>query len=272
MVTFEGKTFASWQEARASIVAKPEAAPVQAVAVMDAPPEAPPLTLDAAPVHKARSLVERYRPRKLAELAGQPAVVASLRAFVAKPYSRAWLLTGQSGIGKTAAAWALAGELGCDLDEEEMGGVVTLPAGEQSAESVRACADSMWLRPMMGSGWKVIIVNEVDGMSDKVENIWLDVIGEGRLPGKCVIIFSTNFPEKLSDRFMDRCGVTLQFNSTADDLTQAAKALAERIWRAERPGIEPDAAALAAVVSAAIRRGHVSFRRVVNGMAELLGE
>ena len=36
MVTFEGKTFASWQEARASIVAKPEA-PVQAVAVAEAP-------------------------------------------------------------------------------------------------------------------------------------------------------------------------------------------------------------------------------------------
>jgi uncharacterized heparinase superfamily protein len=33
MVTFEGKTFASWQEARASIVAKPEAPPVQAVAI-----------------------------------------------------------------------------------------------------------------------------------------------------------------------------------------------------------------------------------------------
>ena len=57
-----------------------------------------------------------------------------------------------------------------------------------------------------------------------------------------------------------------------DDLVQAAKGLADRIWRAERPGVEPDAARLAGVVSAAIRKGHMSFRRVVNGMEELLGE
>ena len=35
MVTFEGKQYASWQEARASIVAKPEAAPVQALSQLD---------------------------------------------------------------------------------------------------------------------------------------------------------------------------------------------------------------------------------------------
>jgi hypothetical protein len=99
MVTFEGKQYESWQEARASIVAKPEAPPVQAVAVAEAPPEAPPLSLDAAPVHKARSLTEKYRPRKLAELAGQSEAVAVLSSFVADPYPAAFILAGGTGTG-----------------------------------------------------------------------------------------------------------------------------------------------------------------------------
>jgi len=37
VVTYEGRQYENWQEARASIVAKPEAPPVQAVAVAEVP-------------------------------------------------------------------------------------------------------------------------------------------------------------------------------------------------------------------------------------------
>jgi len=57
---------------------------------------------------------------------GQAPVVRSLSAFAAAPHSNAFIFAGSSGVGKTAAAWALANELGCDPD---WGGVVEIPSG-----------------------------------------------------------------------------------------------------------------------------------------------
>ena len=46
------------------------------------------------------------------------------------------LFHGDSGIGKTSAAYALAYDLGCAVDEDELGGVFEIPSGSQTAESV----------------------------------------------------------------------------------------------------------------------------------------
>ena len=51
-------------------------------------------------------LTDKYRPRTLSEVLGQPEIVASLQRFVAAPYSCAMLFHGDSGIGKTSAAYA----------------------------------------------------------------------------------------------------------------------------------------------------------------------
>ena len=45
-------------------------------------------------------------------------------------------------------------------------------------------------RPMLGSGWKVLVCNEADRMTTSAETIWLDAL-EG-LPPKSVIVFTTN--------------------------------------------------------------------------------
>ena len=59
-----------------------------------------------------------------------------------------------SGVGK-AAAWALANELGCDSD---WGGVIEIPSGTQDGRAVENLLRRMHLRPMAGSGWKVVII------------------------------------------------------------------------------------------------------------------
>ena len=271
MVTFEGKTFASWQEARASIVAKPEAAPVQAVAVMDAPPEAPPLTLDAAPVHKARSLTERYRPRKLAELAGQAEAVAVLQAYAADPYPAAMIYHGNTGVGKTSAAYALAAELGCNLDSNppEFGGVFTIASGELNAETLRTVWPGLWNIPFESArGWKVLIINEVEQLNGAVEKLFLDKLED--LPPSTAVIFTTNALDTLPARFVDRCiGGVLEFMASADDLLQPAQALARSIWRQETGGDIP-ADVLDKVCKRSIQAGRLSFRRVVQALVPLI--
>jgi len=65
---------------------------------------------------------EKYQPRKLSEVVGQPQAIQALLKWAegwrkGKPEKPAALLYGPAGTGKTAAAVALAGEFGWDLIE-----------------------------------------------------------------------------------------------------------------------------------------------------------
>jgi DNA polymerase III gamma/tau subunit len=173
------------------------------------------------------SLVSKYAPRSFQELRGQGDVVRNLAAFLADPCSCALLFTGDTGVGKTVTARVLAAELGCEVDQKELGGVYEIPSGEQDAESVRKVLSGLRLRPMFGSGWRVLIVNEADKMTTAAEVIWLD--GLESLPERCVVIFTTNNPDKFSQRFADRCE-TIEF---AKANPNDARALAAHVWKME---------------------------------------
>lgn len=204
-------------------------------------------------------LVERYRPSRLAEIAGQPQAVRALRAFLANPYATAFLFHGDTGTGKTSAALALAAELGCAVDQAEYGGVWQIASGEQSADNVRQTAQQMWYRPMFGSGWRVFIVNECDRMNPAAETLWLDRLEQ--LPDHAVVVFTTNNPEKLSDRFADRC-IGVRFESQQDKIRPALEDLIYSVIQAES-GSAPDAAAVESIADKATRGSRLSFRRAL---------
>jgi hypothetical protein len=185
----------------------------------------------------APRLTDKYRPRTLAEVLGQPEVVTSLQRFVLAPYSCAMLFQGDSGIGKTSAAYALAYDLGCAVAEAELGGVFEIPSGSQTAESVRKILDLLRYRPLCGSGWRVLMVNECDRMALPVETIWLDALEH--LPAKTIVIFTTNEPTRLSQRFRNRCE-EYAFQGGTDHLKPWIAALAHRLWEREGKGPPPD--------------------------------
>ena len=56
------------------------------------------------PTRPRQALTEKYRPRKLDELIGQPGAAAWLRSFASNPYPAAVLMSGYTGTGKTSAA------------------------------------------------------------------------------------------------------------------------------------------------------------------------
>ncbi|MFA6134578.1 MAG: AAA family ATPase [Phycisphaerae bacterium] len=214
------------------------------------------------------ALTEKYRPRTLDALWGQVGVVRALRAFLAAPFPTAFVFEGETGTGKTSAAIALAAELGCDLAQKppEFGGLHVIASGEQTADTIRDIHNLMWRSPFSGSGWKVLIVNEADRMSVAAETIWLDRLES--LPPKTVIIFTTNFPEKLSQRFRDRC-TRLAFESDADRLSDTARNLVKAIWQRET-GKAPKPDAVAGVVERATEDGKISLRRVVQVLSPML--
>lgn len=271
MVTFEGKEYANWAEARAS-TRKPEPVPVAPVALLDPEPVQVSIPTQDQP-RRRQSLTERYRPRRLADVVGQPEIVAHLQALAADPYPCAIILAGETGTGKTSSAWALAADLGCNIDADpvEFGGVFSIASGEHNADTLRELWPTLWRIPFESEhGWKVVIVNECEAVNSTVERLWLDRLEE--LPPKTVIVFTTNNLASLPARFVDRCiGGVLEFRAAADDLAEHGRALARSIWRTET-GAEMPADVLDRVVTRSIQAGRMSFRRVVQNIVAPLAQ
>jgi replication-associated recombination protein RarA len=207
-------------------------------------------------------LTEKYRPRTLAALFGQERVAKVLRHFAANPYPTAFIFEGETGTGKTSAALALAEALGCDMTQkpQEFGGVYVVASGEQSADAVRDIARQMWNVPFCGSGWKVVIVNECDRMALPAETVWLDRLEA--IPQRTVVVFTTNFSDKLSPRFRDRC-TRLVFESDADKLEQSLCGMLSAVWMAETRDRAAPRELIAGVISQSVEDGKISFRRAL---------
>jgi MoxR-like ATPase len=203
---------------------------------------------------------ERYRPRVLADLVGQERAVARLRDFVASPYSAAFLFEGETGTGKTSAALALAAELGAC----EFGGLDRIAAGQCVGDTVEKALKQLRYVPMLGSGWKVLILDEADYMvweGSKSVNIFLGALED--LPPRSVVVFTTNSVQKFPQRFLDRC------ERIAFDCSAATHAGAEqlilRVWEGEgRAGPAPTLNELRGVVD---HHKRLSFRRLVQAVA-----
>ena len=163
---------------------------------------------------------------------------------------------------------ALANAPGCDLSKQEFGGVYVIASGEQSvADSVRETCRMMYNAPWHGSGWKVVVVNEADRMSSPAETVWLDRLE--MLPPKTVVVFTTNYPGKLSQRFVDRC-TRLTFVSDAEKLRASALRFASEVWKAEMR-CKPDPARIQQIVQSVEVNGQISFRRLVQALTVALG-
>jgi replication-associated recombination protein RarA len=221
-----------------------------------------------------KSLTEKYRPKMLADMRGNLPIVAALKSFVKNPCSKAFLLSGPAGTGKTSAAFALAGELGCDMATKprECGGLFEIASGELTADNVREMfRTTLAYRPFYGSGWKVVIANEADNMSNQAQFVLLDILEN--LPPQTVVVFTTNDPDKLPARFRQRCECHVfktpvrGFEQVATPAELAAQGLIDDVWRSE---LGHNHAPMLQDLDGWNDAGNVSFRSVLSALEPLI--
>jgi DNA polymerase III delta prime subunit len=202
-------------------------------------------------------------------IVGQESAVTRLKTIIKAGNSRAILLHGKTGTGKSLSALSCAQAVGCDLSHTACpgwGGYLCIEAGAQSADAVRGLEVFMRQIPFTGSGWRVVQVDEADELSKQCEAVWLGLLE--KLPPKVLVIFTTNNPEKLSQRFKDRCAC-IEFVATADLYSKAAiEAIAAREWSRLAPGRSVLAKAMARINDAAVIDGQVSYRRAASAAEE----
>ena len=207
-----------------------------------------------------RVLAVKWRPRRFADLIGQPHVVTALvNSLAAGRLHHAYLFTGTRGVGKTTVARILAKALNCET------GVVAEPCGKCSActaidegrfvdlievdaasrtkvDDTRELLDNVQYMPTRGR-FKVYLIDEVHMLSGHSFNALLKTLEEP--PPHVKFLFATTDPHKLPMTVLSRC---LQFNLKKLPVPLIEQQLT-RICAEE--GIAADAEGLRAIARAA---------------------
>ncbi|MBX3460286.1 MAG: DNA polymerase III subunit gamma/tau [Planctomycetes bacterium] len=165
-------------------------------------------------------LALKYRPRRFADLVGQPHIVGALsNAIATNRVAHAFLLTGSRGTGKTTTARILASALNCpnrqgaepcgecpscvqiaqgeDLDVIEMDA-----ASNSRVDDIRERLQTVETRPARGR-YRVFIIDEVHMLSTSAFNALLKTVEEP--PPHVKFILATTNPEKIPETILSRC-------------------------------------------------------------------
>jgi len=130
------------------------------------------------------TLAEKYRPRTLADVVGQPKAVAAVERIGQRGIGgRAFWVSGMSGIGKTTFARIIAGEVADSffVTEYDSADQFTQAEFDRMASAIHLYA--------LGKGGRAWIINEAHGLRRALVRQLLGILE--RLPQHCVVIFTT---------------------------------------------------------------------------------
>jgi DNA polymerase III gamma/tau subunit len=169
-----------------------------------------------------QSLVEKYRPLRIADFVGLERPKKVLAAFRKRPASGAWLFAGPSGVGKSTMALALASELQAELHK--------IPSQKCNAQSIDDTVRQCWYAPMTPCGFHIVLADEADQMTDAAQLAPLSKLDSTDPAPNTIWIFTANETARLERRFLSRCKV-LEFSSYG--LAGEIAAYLDRVWHTE---------------------------------------
>ncbi len=180
---------------------------------------------------------EKYRPRTLNEVAGQDAIIRNLSSYVKRRNLPHLIFSGPAGVGKTAAAVALARELFGETWSENF---TELNASDERGievvrNNIKNFARTM---PIGDATFKIIFLDEADALTDAAQSALRRTME--RYSGTCRFILSCNYSSKIIEPIQSRCSVyrfkALSYDSIAARIryiaTQEGLTLSDEVIRA----------------------------------------
>ncbi|MEA1924914.1 MAG: replication factor C small subunit [Candidatus Altiarchaeota archaeon] len=154
---------------------------------------------------------EKYRPKRLDEVAGQEAIVDRFMAYVKAKSMPHLLFAGPAGSGKTTAALCITRELFGDV----RGNFLELNASdERGIDVVRTKIKDFARTRSITGDFKIIFLDEADALTSDAQNALRRTMESYALT--CRFILSCNYSSKIIDPIQSRCAV-FRFRGLSDE-------------------------------------------------------
>lgn len=145
------------------------------------------------------SLFNKYRPKTLNGVIGQQHVVEAVTRLIENKNSRAFLLCGPSGVGKTTIARAASHLLGCAGND-----IIELDAATHTGvEDMRKVQEVLRYRPLGERSHRAIIIDEAHSISKQAWDSLLKSVEEP--PAHITWFFCTTNAAKVPVTIKTRC-------------------------------------------------------------------
>lgn len=168
----------------------------------------------------AKTWVIKYRPRNVDEVILPMRIKKYLLKYAQTGNIESYTAIGKAGSGKTSSALALVEQVGCDyiiINASEVGNIETIRT------TVREYATKYSLNEI---GYKVIILDEADGLTPNAQNALRGVIEE--FQETCRFILTANMSSKIIEALTSRCP-PLDFTFSKEEKTEMMKQFFPRI-------------------------------------------
>ncbi len=159
------------------------------------------------------SWTEKYRPKTLDEVIGQPLIVSRLKAFVKKKNFPNMIFSGSAGVGKTTCAIAMARELYGDAMSSAF---LELNASDQRGIDVIRGSVKEFARtlPLESGILKIVFLDEADALTPEAQHALRRTMEKYAATTR--FILSANYASKIIEPIQSRC-VVLKFKPLNED-------------------------------------------------------
>jgi replication factor C small subunit len=169
--------------------------------------------------------VEKYRPKKLKDVAGQKPIIERLSAYVKAKNVPHMIFAGPAGTGKTTSALALSKEL---FGESWSQNFNELNASDERGIGIIRGKIKNFARtaPIGNTPFKIIFLDEADSLTTDAQAALRRTIE--RYTHICRFVLSVNYSSKIIEPIQSRCSMFRFSPLSAEEITNYIRKIAQK--------------------------------------------